>query len=201
LLVVAALGIKLSDGGPILHRARRAGYAGAAFTMYKLRTMRLTEGEGSRVTGGGDGRVFAWGRLLRRLKLDELPQLANVARGDMAIVGPRPEDITLVEREYDPWMRRTLEVLPGLTSPGSLDYYAAESELPADSATAERRYLRELLPRKLALDLVYVEHRSTLYDLQLVLRTAAALTGLDLFPAVRRWEEQEAERILREVRA
>ena len=169
--------------------------------MYKLRTMRnwSTPDEVTLITGGADTRVFPWGRWLRRLKIDELPQLVNVIRGDMAIVGPRPEDPTIVERDYQPWMRETLSVLPGLTSPGSLDYFADESSLPADPTAAEAIYLRELLPRKIAADLVYVRHRSAAYDAALMLRTAVGVLGAHrLFTTTRMWELGEAERILDE---
>ena len=201
ILATAAVGIKLSGSGPVVYRAKRAGLHGRPFTMYKLRTMRnwSTPGEITLITGGADPRVFPWGRWLRRLKIDELPQLVNVIRGDMAIVGPRPEDPTIVERDYQPWMRETLSVLPGLTSPGSLDYFADESSLPADPTAAEAIYLRELLPRKIAADLVYVRHRSAAYDAALMLRTAVGVLGAHrLFTTTRMWELGEAERILDE---
>src|SRR5437763_11728518 len=92
-LAIAALGIRLASPGPVLYRARRVGRAGAPFTMYKLRTMHQRRpGRASRITGQDDPRVFPLGALLRRTKIDELPQLFNVLRGDMSIVGPRPED-------------------------------------------------------------------------------------------------------------
>lgn len=199
-LVIAALGIKASDWGPVLYRAQRAGLEGHPFTMLKLRTMRsASSGGSSRITGGMDPRVLPWGRLLRRLKLDELPQLVNVMRGDMAIVGPRPEDLTIVEREFAPWMRETLSVLPGLTSPGSLHYYADEAGLPGSSADAEAEYLRVLLPQKLAVDLVYVRNRSIAYDVALILRTVASVLGAHgAFRSARVREQNEAQRILRE---
>ncbi len=201
-LALAAVGIKLSDPGQVLYRTQRSGIFARPFTMYKFRTMRSSgpgETEG-RITGGRDARVFAWGRLLRRLKIDELPQLLNVVLGDMAIVGPRPEDPTIVEREYAAWMRETLEVLPGLTSPGSLDYYAEEAALPDDPFEAERIYLEELLPRKLAVDLVYVRNRSVAYDVVLIVRTIASVLGLhSLFERARTAESAQAQRILREV--
>jgi lipopolysaccharide/colanic/teichoic acid biosynthesis glycosyltransferase len=202
LSLVAALGIKLSDPGPVLYRAARAGVGGVPFTMYKLRTMRVAPpGQaGARITGGRDTRVFPWGRLLRRLKLDELPQLINVVTGDMAIVGPRPEDPSIVARDYAPWMHETLTVLPGLTSPGTLGYYADESELPQDPAAAERIYLERLLPHKLAIDLVYVRNRTAWYDATLIVRTLAGVVGLSgIFGPVMADEAARADQILREV--
>lgn len=201
-LAAAAVGIKLSGPGPVFHRARRVGLGGKPFTMYKLRTMRLPTAEmvGARITAGVDPRVFALGRCLRRLKIDELPQLVNVVRSDMAIVGPRPEDPSIVESEYAPWMRESLEVLPGLTSPGSLSYYAAEKQLPADPAEAEVVYLRDLLPRKLATDLVYVRGQSARYDAMLVLRTILGLCGVRHgFAGTQALERRRADEILNEV--
>ena len=202
LSLLAALGIKLSDRGPVLYRAPRCGVGGVPFTMYKFRTMSVARPEDERalITGGGDSRVFLWGRLLRRLKIDELPQLINVVTGDMAIVGPRPEDPTIVEREYVPWMRETLRVLPGLTSPGTLVYYADESGLPQDPSEAERLYLERLLPRKLALDLVYVRDPTPRYDVMLILRTLAGVAGWSrLFASAMADEAVRADQILQEV--
>lgn len=197
LLAGAAVAIKLSSRGPVVYRADRIGLSGRPFTMFKLRTMHHGSGEGPAITGGGDDRVSALGRGLRRLKLDELPQLVNVVRGDMAIIGPRPEAASIVAEHYTPAMRRTLEVLPGLSSPASLQYYAHERSLPDDPHAAEQLYVSSLLPRKLALELVYVDNRSLSYDAQLAVRTVAALVGCwNLFPQRQRWERDEADRLL-----
>src|SRR2546426_10858891 len=120
LLAVAAIGIRLSSPGPVLYRARRVGRSGAGFTMYKLRTMHQREGAASAITGRNDPRVFPFGAWLRRTKIDELPQLFNVLRGDMSLVGPRPEDPAIVLRHYAPVHRETLAVRHGLASPGSI---------------------------------------------------------------------------------
>lgn len=196
-----AVAVKGSSRGPALHRTERAGRDGRTFTMYKFRTMRVAEdsgAEGTRITSGRDPRIVPVGRLLRRLKLDEIPQLLNVARGDMAIVGPRPEDPTIVAEHYTPFMRESLSVLPGLTSPGSLDYFADEAALPADPREAERHYVTAILTPKIALDLVYVRHRSWRYDCELVLRTVLSIVGLrSVFRRRQTWERAEAERLLR----
>lgn len=199
-LLLAALGIKISDRGPVLYRACRVGLGGTTFTMYKFRTMRVTSGPKAPITSRSDPRVFPWGRCLRRLKLDELPQLVNVVKGDMAIVGPRPEDPTIVERHYADWMRETLTVVPGLTSPGSLNYYADEATLPHHSVEAQRIYVSDLLPRKIAVDLVYVRNRSIKYDAVLVLRTIVGVVGIHrTFNRTRAREAAESSRILAEV--
>ncbi len=198
LLLVCALAVKSSSPGTVIFKAPRVGKDGRTFTIWKLRTMEASTTTGAtRITGGRDARVFPVGRLLRKLKLDELPQVVNIIRGDMAIVGPRPEDPTIVEEHYTPVMRETLDVLPGLTSPGSLDYYARETSMPDDPAKAEAAYFEDLLPRKIALDLVYVRNRSWVYDLELVARTALAMLGLPgLYSGREAWELTHASAIL-----
>src|SRR6266853_1472529 len=108
-LAAVALAIRLSDGGPVIFRACRAGRDGRPFTMLKFRTMRVSGGpRGSLITASDDRRVFRVGGWLRRCKLDELPQLVNILRGEMSIVGPRPEDPAIVTRSYRPDHLRTL---------------------------------------------------------------------------------------------
>jgi len=171
LLAVAALGIRLSSAGPVLYRANRVGLRGRVFCMYKFRTMHVARTpDASTITARDDPRVFAFGAWLRRLKIDELPQLVNIVKGDMAIVGPRPEDPEIVRTAYAAPHLETLEVLPGLTSPGTL-YYYVHGEQRIDVADPERYYVEHLLPTKLALDRAYVREASVLYDLRLVIRT------------------------------
>lgn len=198
LLAVAAIGIRLAGPGPILYRAQRVGQHNRPFTMYKLRTMRLaTDPASSVITAQGDPRVFPLGRLLRSAKLDELPQLLNILRGDMSIVGPRPEDPRMVQRFYRPFHYKSLAVPPGLTSPGSI-YAYTHGEAGLDLRDPERSYGEQLLPIKMALDLVYVRRASLGYDIALVCRTAwmlgTALLGRRTFPLPP--EMPEAQRIL-----
>ena len=179
LLAVAAAGIALSSPGPILYRAARAGRSGRPFLMLKLRTMhRRAPGpaEGPAITGHADPRVFPWGAWLRRCKVDELPQLINVLRGDMAIIGPRPEDPKFIAQHYATVHRETLAVRPGLASPGSL-YSTTHGEAWLSSQDPERDYIERLLPVKLALDVVYVRRASLGYDLALIGRTLTVLAG------------------------
>jgi len=184
-LAVAAIGIRLSGPGPILYRAQRVGLHRRMFTMYKLRTMRVGQAYPSVITAKNDPRVFPFGAWLRRTKIDELPQLYNILRGDMAIVGPRPEDPQMVERFYAPIHHATLRVLPGLTSPGSM-YAYTHGEAELDAQDAEGCYAERLLPLKLALDLVYVRRASLAYDVALIVRTVwmlgTALLGRHEFP-------------------
>lgn len=176
-LLVAAAGVRLSSRGPVLYRTRRVGRGGVPFEMYKLRTMHVDhDGLASRITLANDPRVFPFGAILRRLKVDELPQLVNVLRGEMAIVGPRPEDPELVARHYTPEQRETLAVRPGLTSPGSL-YYELHAQSQLDGPDAETRYARQALPLKLAIDLVYVRRATFRTDLGVIARTVTVLAG------------------------
>jgi lipopolysaccharide/colanic/teichoic acid biosynthesis glycosyltransferase len=175
-LVLAALAIRLTSPGPVLYRARRAGAGGRPFTMYKLRTMHATAVRGSPITGAADPRVFPVGRLLRGTKIDELPQLVNVLRGQMSLVGPRPEDPELVARHYAPLHRETLAVRPGLTSPGTL-YYDTQGDRLLAGDDPEARYVESLLPVKLALDVAYVRRASVAYDLILIWRTLVVIAG------------------------
>jgi lipopolysaccharide/colanic/teichoic acid biosynthesis glycosyltransferase len=172
LLVLAAL-VACTSRGPILFRQERVGLDGRPFRILKFRTMR--PGPGLPVTGAGDRRVTTVGRFLRRAKLDELPQLFNVVRGDMSIVGPRPE-VPIYVADYGPQERRVLEVRPGLTDPATLAYRDEErllGAIPPDER--ERYYVTEILPRKLRLNLAYVEGASLSEDLLLVARTFRAI--------------------------
>jgi lipopolysaccharide/colanic/teichoic acid biosynthesis glycosyltransferase len=184
-LCVAAVGIRLAGAGPIFYRAHRVGLHGRVFTMYKLRTMRVRQSYASAITAKNDPRVFPFGALLRRTKVDELPQLYNVLRGDMAIVGPRPEDPGMVARFYTPLDHETLRVAPGLTSPGSI-YAYTHGEAQLDARDSEGCYGERLLPLKLAMDIVYVRRASLAYDLAVIVRTAwmlgTALLGRRAFP-------------------
>ena len=174
-LALAALGIRLSGPGPIFYRARRVGLDGQVFAMLKLRTMRTSRSaRRSPITASRDPRVFPFGALLRRSKIDELPQLLNILRGDMSVIGPRPEDPEIVTRHYAPAHRETLAVRPGLASPGSLYYETHSADLLTGGDPVET-YVRHLLPLKLALDLVYVRRTSVGYDVALVGRTVRAL--------------------------
>lgn len=179
-LGLAALGIKLSSPGPVLFRTRRVGKDGRQFVMLKLRTMHQDHGGvKSRITGVADPRIFPFGQFLRRTKVDELPQLINIVLGDMAIVGPRPEVPGVVARHYAPQHRETLNVRPGLTSPGSLYHYTI-GEAALTGPDTEARYFEAVLPTKLALDIVYVRRQSLAYDLAIMARTATAIASVVL---------------------
>lgn len=173
LLAAIALAVALSSRGGALFRQTRVGRGGALFTLYKFRTMR--QGDGPRVTAGGDPRVTALGRLLRRTKLDELPELWNVLAGDLSFVGLRPEVPEYVDLEDELW-RRALAVRPGLTSPVTLrlrDEEALLAEVETDDRP--RFYVEVLVPYKLRGTLEYLERRTAWSDLAVIARTLAAI--------------------------
>ncbi|MGV3719546.1 MAG: sugar transferase [Actinomycetota bacterium] len=189
LLLLAAVAVRLASPGPILYRARRAGRGGRAFEMLKFRTMHhAPAASGPVITGAADARVFPLGALLRRTKIDELPQLVNVLRGEMSVVGPRPEAPEIVSAHYgvDGW--KTLEARPGLTSPGALYYYLYSDEALAD-ADPEEVYIRRLLPEKLAIEVDYLARQSFLRDLGVIFSTLVIilLLGLGRRPLLLRW--------------
>jgi lipopolysaccharide/colanic/teichoic acid biosynthesis glycosyltransferase len=174
-LMAATLGIRLSSAGPVFYTSPRIGRGGRPFTIFKLRTMHVdTCGTGSAITAYEDPRVFPFGAWLRRTKIDELPQLVNVLRGDMSIVGPRPEDPRIVCDHYGPLGAETLTVRPGLTSPGTL-YGCTDGARLVSAADPEGSYLRDVLPRKLALDVAYVRTASLGTDVALIARTIRAI--------------------------
>lgn len=176
LLLLVGVCVKLTSRGPAVFVQERVGRGGRRFPLYKFRSMRVAPaGSGDLVTGRDDPRITTVGRWLRRTKLDELPQLWNVARGQMSLVGPRPEVPRYVAC-YTREQRRVLEVRPGITDPATLAFRDEEGLL-ATVAAEEREayYLREVLPRKLELNLEYLQQRNTWTDLSVLLRTLAAL--------------------------
>lgn len=172
ILVGVALAMRLSgDDGPFFYRASRVGEGAKLFTLLKVRTMRTGSG-GSKVTMARDPRVTRLGRILRRYRIDELPQLVNVVRGEMSLVGPRPEDPLYVDLS-NPLHRRVFSAKPGITGLAQLEFHDEAQRLVG--ADAERRYREEVLPAKLSLDAEYLDRRSTLLDLEILLRTIATV--------------------------
>ena len=171
-LVGIFLAMRLTgDRGPFLYRATRVGEGGANITVLKVRTM-ATGSSGAGITGHRDARVTPLGRFLRRYRLDELPQLLNVVRGEMSLVGPRPEDPQFVDWS-DPMHRRVFTAKPGITGLAQLDFH--DEALRLIGPDVEERYRREILPAKLRLDLEYLDHRTTLLDLRILGRTVRTL--------------------------
>lgn len=173
LLAIVAWLIKHEDGGPILYSGSRIGQHGQPFKILKFRTMVLNADRlGPAITTGDDRRITRIGRFLRASKLDELPQLINVLKGEMSLVGPRPEAPAYVAL-YTLEQRRVLTVKPGITGLAAIEYRHEARLLQA--ATLADVYEREIMPAKLKLDLKYIRHRSFMYDLQLLARTGLAI--------------------------
>lgn len=184
LLLFIALAVKLSSAGPVLYRGRRVGEAGRIFYLYKFRTMVVdADRRGPGVTGHNDRRVTRLGKLLRSTKVDELPQLLNVLKGDMSLVGPRPEDPRYV-KAYTPEQRQVLRVKPGITSPATLAYRCEERLL--SGLNSEATYRQEILPAKLEIELSYSMKRNAWTDLEVIYRTCGILLWEIITSAKRR---------------
>jgi len=167
-LLAAAVWVKLDSPGPALFRQTRVGRLGVPFTIHKFRTMRVAPG--AAITVGADPRITRAGQVLRQTKLDELPQLWDVLRGAMSLVGPRPELPKYVELYPAELRERVLSVRPGITDPASLAF-SHEAELLAAAADPEREYREVILPAKLRLSADYASRASLLTDLGLILAT------------------------------
>jgi lipopolysaccharide/colanic/teichoic acid biosynthesis glycosyltransferase len=175
LLLVLAVWIKLDSRGPVLFRQQRVGRFGRPFMIHKFRTMRVdAPALGPQITIGADPRITGAGHVLRRTKLDELPQLWDVLRGAMSLVGPRPEVPRYVALYPEAQRQVVLSVRPGITDLASLQY-RDESEKLARAVDPERCYVDEVMPAKLALATRYVQEASFTGDLRLIVATLAAL--------------------------
>jgi lipopolysaccharide/colanic/teichoic acid biosynthesis glycosyltransferase len=180
IVAVSALLVRLDSRGPIFYRGWRTGLGGRPFRIYKLRTMEAdADTAGPEITRANDQRVTRIGRMLRRTKIDELPQLFNVLTGHMSLVGPRPEHPNYV-RLYTPEQRRVLEVKPGMTSLASI-LYADEQDLLVGE-NAEKTYVDVVMPEKLEIDRRYVEGQSLRTDFVILLRTARLMLTRSLLP-------------------
>lgn len=168
--LLTALGIELSSPGTILYHSMRAGIHKKPFKFYKFRSMHPPKGKKKDMFITDPKRVFPFGRLIRRLKIDELPQLFNVVKGDMSIVGPRPMTVEHVDELYCGKYAMILNVKPGLTSAASLYDYTV-----GDTYKDNEAYRREVLPIKLEMEKMYVERQSFAYDCNLVWRTIVTI--------------------------
>jgi len=180
LLILSAIAVGLTSTGPVLFRHRRVGRNGQSFEILKLRTMHHAAG-GPEVTRSGDVRVTPVGRILRKTKLDELPTLWNVVRGEMSLVGPRPEATRYVDLTDARW-REVLQARPGITDPVTLKL-RNEEELLASAADHESFYRQYLLPYKLQGYCGYLRQRTWMTDVAVLSRTVAAVVRPSLVPA------------------
>ncbi|MCI5715811.1 MAG: sugar transferase [Bacteroidales bacterium] len=170
LFVFVALWVGLSSRGGVFYRQRRVGRCNRDFTIYKFRSMRVnSDSQGLLTIGGRDGRITKAGVFIRKYKLDELPQLFNVLRGDMSFVGPRPEVRKYVEL-YTEEQKKVLTVRPGITSLSSIKY-RNENEILSRSDNPEQYYIDVIMQDKLAIELDYLEQRSLLTDIKVIFQT------------------------------
>ena len=174
-IAIVALLIKRDSPGPVFFIQPRVGKDGVLFGLFKFRTMR-TGTSGPAVTAVGDPRITPLGSALRRWKIDEIPQLWNVLRGDMSVVGPRPEVERFV-RHYTPAQREILRTRPGLASMAQL-VFPHEAEVLAASADPEGEYIARWMPRKIAVDLEYERRRTLLTDVAFLFEVALLVAGL-----------------------
>ena len=174
LFFVLAIWIKLDSKGPVFYRQVRVGRGNKDFRLFKFRSMRPNSDKLGLITvGGRDPRVTRSGYYIRKYKLDEFPQLINVFRGDMSLVGPRPEVRKYVNM-YTPEQMRVLDVRPGITSLASIRY-RNENDILAAAADPDKAYIEQVMPDKLAIDLEYVSKASLWTDIKLIFGTFKAI--------------------------
>ena len=177
LFLLIALAVIVDSRGGIFFGQIRVGKNDVPFRMWKFRTMRpQSEQSGQLTVGSSDRRITRVGYFLRKLKVDELPQLWNVFKGDMSVVGPRPEVPRYVAL-YTAEQRRVLSIRPGITDYASLKYFS-ESDLLATSANPEQTYINEIMPAKLKLNLEYVSNSSLLEDVRIIVLTGLRVLGV-----------------------
>jgi len=175
LFIMIAVLIKRDSKGPILFRGVRVGLNGNAFKIYKFRTMVVdAEKLGGPSTSDDDPRITKTGNLLRKFKLDELPQLINVLKGEMSFVGPRPE-VPMEVKTYNDEEKRILAVKPGITDYASLKFHN-EGEILKGSEDPHQAYREKIRPEKLRLGLKYVDSQSFRVDMKIIIQTLSALT-------------------------
>ncbi len=170
LFAVLAVWIKWDSKGPVFYRQIRVGKGNRDFHLYKFRSMRPDSDKAGLITvGGHDPRVTRSGYYIRKYKLDELPQLINVFKGDMSLVGPRPEVRKYVDM-YSPEQLRILSVRPGITSLASIRY-RNENDILAEADDPEKCYIERVMPDKLAIDMEYIPKANLLTDIRLIFST------------------------------
>lgn len=177
LMALIAIWVKLDSRGPIIYKQIRLGQYERPFYMYKFRTMIVdAEKKGLKITRGNDSRITRIGNFLRKYKLDELPQLFNVLRGEMSLVGPRPEVPEYIDTYTDSERGIVLSVRPGLTDYASIEF-RNENELLSGSEDVHNDYINKILPIKKRYYIQYVEERSLWVDFKLILKTLRLIIG------------------------
>ena len=170
LFLIISVIIKLTSPGPVFYKGKRVGKDGEIFLMHKFRSMVANaEKIGSDLTKYGDNRITGIGKFLRRTKIDEMPNLIDVIKGDMSIVGPRPESPSYAQY-YNERQKKVLDVRPGITGLAQLQNRREELKLK-DQPDPDAYYIQELMPKKVEIDLYYIENRNFLLDLKIILKT------------------------------
>ncbi|HPQ39610.1 MAG TPA: sugar transferase [bacterium] len=189
IIILCALLVRFSSEGPVFFVQRRIGRSGEPFSMYKFRSM-THNASGSGITAADDRRITAAGRLLRKTKLDELPELINIVKGDMAFVGPRPESPGYVELT-DPRWRTVLQARPGLTDPVTIRLRSEETLMAGVTGDREEFYRTVLQPFKLKGYINYLQHRSSWGDVKILMKTVMSV----IFPHLSRPPAPEELRV------
>jgi len=170
-MLIIAIWIRLDSKGPVFFRQERVGQSGKPFRILKFRTMCIdAEAKGRQITVGNDPRITKSGTFLRKYKLDELPQLLNVIKGEMSLVGPRPEVPRYVAMYPEDTRQIVLSVPPGITDFASIEY-KDENDILGAAANPDKAYIEEILPAKLGYYLRYVQTRSLKLDFMLIVKT------------------------------
>ncbi|TYP52405.1 sugar transferase [Thermosediminibacter litoriperuensis] len=173
LFIIVAFLIKIEDGGPVFFRQERIGFNGKKFKIWKFRTMVFdAEKKGEQITVSNDPRITKIGRLLRKYKIDELPQLINVLIGDMSLVGPRPE-VERYVKLYNEDQKKVLNFVPGITDPASLTF-RNENELLSLEKDPEQFYIKEIMPMKIMMNLDYLQKANLWSDFIIIIKTIIA---------------------------
>lgn len=176
LLLIVSILVKLDSKGPVIYKQKRSGKDYLTFDVYKFRTMKEGSDKKGIITCNDDKRITRLGKYLRRLKIDELPQLFNIVKGEMSFVGPRPQPPEDVQR-YGEKEKVLLSVKPGITSPASIKYSDEEYSLPDDPKALETFYYTSVLPKKLACDIKYFKKPGFIGDVMIISSTAILILG------------------------
>jgi len=176
---IAVAWVVKKDGGPVFYRQQRVGKHGTLFNIYKFRSMVIdADKTGAKVTASHDPRITRIGSLLRKTKIDELPQLFNVLTGDISLVGPRPEVPYYVSKWPDACRKIILSVKPGITDYATL-YYNNEQAVLAKAGDPKKAYLKEVMPHKLRMYEQYVKDQNFWLDIRIILATLLKMVGID----------------------
>lgn len=169
LFCIVSIAIKIKDGKPVFFKQKRVGKNGILFDVYKFRTMQNSPDRDKKLASTKDLRITALGKILRHYKLDELPQLFNVLRGDMSFVGYRPEIPYYVE-QYNEFEKEILKYKPGIVDPATLKFSREENDILEKSDNLEKDYVEKILPEKISISLVYAKEATFFKDLQCLMK-------------------------------